>query len=76
MALNRKVALLLEKKRLILKEIEELQNMCKHDNIAVKAVKENEGSSGFVIRRVCEDCKKIVGVPTQQEIFEYLNDSR
>ena len=76
MAKSKKVASLIEKKRLISKEIEDLQNMCEHKNKVVKSTKENEVSSGFVIRRICEDCNKIVGIPTQQEIFEYLNDSR
>ena len=76
MALNKKVASLLEKKRLISKEIENFQNMCKHTNKVVKSTKENEVSSNFVIRRVCEDCNKIVGIPTQQEIFDFLDDTR
>ena len=76
MALNKKVASLLEKKRLISKEIEDLQNMCEHKNKVVKSTKENEVSSGFVIRRICEDCNKIVGIPTHQEIFEFLNGTR
>ena len=73
MANNKKVASLLEKKRLISKEIEDLQNMCEHKNKVVKSTKENEVSSGFVIRRICEDCSKIVGMPTQQEIFNFLD---
>ena len=73
MALNKKVASLLEKKRLISKEIEDLQNMCEHKNKVIKSTKENEVSSGFVIRRVCENCDKIVGMPTQQEIFNFLD---
>ena len=76
MANNKKVASLLEKKRLISKEIEDLQNMCEHKNKVVKSTKEHEASSGFIIRRVCEDCNKIVGVPTQQEIFNFLDDTR
>ena len=76
MALNKKVASLLEKKRLISKEIEDLQNMCEHRNKVIKSTKENEVSSGFVIRRVCEDCDKIVGMPTQQEIFDFLDGTR
>ena len=72
MAKSKKVASLFEKKRLILKEIENLQNMCEHKNKVVKSTKENEVSSGFIIRRICEDCNKVVGIPTQQEIFEYL----
>ena len=76
MANNKKVASLLEKKRLISKEIEDLQNMCGHKNKAIKSTKEHEASSGFVIRRVCEDCNKIVGMPTQHEIFEFLDGTR
>ncbi len=76
MASNKKVASLLEKKRLISKEIEYLQNVCEHKNKVVKSTKENEVSSGFIIRRVCKDCDKIVGMPTQQEIFEFLDGTR
>ena len=76
MALNKKVASLFEKKRLISKEIEDLQNMCEHKNKVVKSTKENEVSSGFVIRRICVDCNKIVGIPTQHEIFEFLDGTR
>ena len=76
MANTKKVASLLEKKRLISKEIEDLQNMCEHKNKIIKSTKENEVSSGFIIRRVCEDCNKIVGMPTQQEIFNFLDGTR
>ena len=76
MASNKKVASLLEKKRLIPKEIEDLQNMCEHKNKIIKSTKEHEDSSGFVIRRVCEYCDKIVGMPTQQEIFDFLDGTR
>ena len=73
MASNKKVASLIEKKRLISKEIDKLQNMCKHSNEVIKSTKENEDSSTSVIRRVCGDCNKIIGMPTQQEIFKFLD---
>ena len=76
MALDKKVASLIERKRLISKEIGDLQNMCEHKNKATKSTKEYEASSTFVIRRVCEDCNKIVGMPTQHEIFEFLDGTR
>ena len=76
MALNQKVSSLFEKKRLISKEIENLQNNCEHLKKTIKSIKENEDSSTFVIRCVCEDCNKIVGMPTQQELNEYLNGTR
>ena len=72
MALNKKVASLLEKKRLISKEIDNLQNMCEHKNKVIKSTIEYEASSNTVIRRMCKDCDKIVGMPTQQEIFDFL----
>ena len=76
MANNKKITSLLEKKRLILKEIKDLQDTCEHTNKIVKFVKENEDSSNFVIRQVCENCEKIVGMATQHEIFEFLNGTR
>jgi len=76
MALNQKVSSLFEKKRLISKEIENLQNNCEHLKKVIKSIKENEDSSTFIIRCVCEDCNKIVGMPTQQELNEYLNGTR
>ena len=76
MAKSKRVTSLFEKKRLISKEIENLQNMCEHKNKIIKSTKENEVSSGFIIRRVCEDCNKIVGIPTQQEIFDFLDGTR
>ena len=76
MARSKKVASLIEKKRKISKEIDDLQNMCEHKNKITKSTKEHEDSSGFVIRRVCEYCDKIVGMPTQQEIFDFLDGTR
>ena len=76
MALDKKVASLIEKKRVISKEINDLQNNCEHLNKVVKSIKENEDSSNFVIRQVCENCEKIVGMASQHEIFEFLNGTR
>ena len=76
MANTKKVALLLAKKRKILKEINDLQNNCDHLNKVIKSIKENEDSSTFVVRCVCNDCEKIVGMPTQQELNDYLNGIR
>ena len=72
----KKVASLLEKKRIISKEIDNLQNNCEHLNKVVKSIKENEDSSTFVVRCVCGDCEKTIGMPTQQELNEYLNGIR
>ena len=76
MANFKKVASLIEKKRKISKEIENLQDNCGHLNKVIKSIKENEDSSTFVVRCVCNDCEKIVGMPTQQELNDYLNGIR
>jgi len=73
MAKFKKVASLIEKKREILKEIENLQDNCEHLDKVVKSIKENEDSSTFVVRCVCVGCGKTIGVPTQQELNKYLN---
>jgi len=73
MARSKKVASLIEKKRVISKEINDLQNNCEHLNKVVKSIKENEDTSTFVVRCVCGDCEKIIGMPTQQELNKYLN---
>ena len=76
MAKFKKVASLIAKKHEILKEIEDLQKICKHTNKVIKSIKENEDSSTTVIRRICDDCEKIIGIPTQQEIYKFLNGTR
>ena len=43
-----------------------------HKNKVIKSTIEYEASSNTVIRRMCKDCDKIVGMPTQQEIFDFL----
>tara|TARA_B100000287_G_scaffold93867_1_gene86037 strand:- start:340 stop:564 length:225 start_codon:yes stop_codon:yes gene_type:complete len=72
MALNKKVASLFEKKRLISKEINDLQNNCEHLSKVIKSIKENEDSSTFVVRCICGECGKTIGIPTQQELNNYL----
>ena len=73
MASNKKIASLFEKKRLISKEIKDLQNICEHKNKIIKSIKEYEASSGFIIRCVCRVCEKVIRMPTQQELNKYLN---
>ena len=76
MAKSKKVASLIEKKRKISKEIENLQDNCGHLNKVIKSIKENEDSSTFVIRWVCIDCERMIGIPNNNEINKYLNGTR
>ena len=73
MAKFKKVASLIEKKREISKEIEDLQNECNHFNKSLKSTKEHEDSSTFVFRWICDDCERVVGIPNEQELNKYLN---
>ena len=73
MTKSRKVASLLEKKRKISREIENLQNECGHFKKSIKSIKEREDASTFVIRWVCDECERIIGIPNDEEINNYLN---
>jgi hypothetical protein len=72
MASDKKVASLIEKKRLISKEIEDLQNKCNHLKKSIKSIKEHEVSSIFVFRWVCNNCERVIGIPNEQELNSYL----
>ena len=76
MANIKKIASLIEEKRKILKEIENLQNKCGHLNRIIKSTKERVDSTTFVIRCVCNECEKITGIPNKNELNKYLNGSR
>ena len=73
MAKSRKVASLLDKKRKISREIENFQNDCKNFNKSIKSIPESVDSSTFIIRWVCDECERIIGIPNDEEINNYLN---
>ena len=74
MARSKKVSSLIDEKRKISKKIDDLQNKCKHLNKVVKSIQENEASTTFVIRWVCNDCSKILGYPTNFEMKKFYNE--
>ncbi len=76
MANTKNVTSLLEEKRKILKEIKNLQNKCDHSHKSVKSIKEREDASTFVIRWICNNCKKVIGIPNKHETNKYLNGPR
>tara|TARA_R110002020_G_scaffold472594_1_gene700896 strand:- start:658 stop:879 length:222 start_codon:yes stop_codon:yes gene_type:complete len=73
MAKVQKVASLLGKKKQIEKEIAKLQEECKHFSKSVRSTKEHVDSTTFIIRWVCDDCNKIIGIPNSEELDNYLN---
>ena len=72
MANIKKVSSLLEKKRKISKEIEDLQKKCTHSKKSLKSIQENEDASTFVIRWICNNCEAIVGIPNNEELNNFL----
>ena len=68
-AKRREVDKLLSDKRNIERKIEKIQADCKHENIVIKQVADE---SSFAIRRVCESCGRIVGYPSPEQIFKFL----
>ena len=68
-AKRKEVDQLLSDKRNIERKIEQIQADCKHDKIVIKQVADD---SSFAIRRVCESCGQIVGYPSPEEIFNFL----
>ncbi len=69
-----KVAALLEKRQKIEKEIEELQNLCNHSMKSLKSVRERVDSSSPVIRWVCNECSKIIGYPSSEELNKFFRE--
>lgn len=54
------------------KEIDDIQSQCKHENQKLKQVPERLDSTITVVRWVCEDCKKVLLIPTEEETINYL----
>ena len=53
------------------KELHEIQDKCSHKVYAVEnCQKEN---SGFLLRKVCKECQKEIGYPSQDEIDSWAN---
>ena len=72
MAKFKKVSSLIEKKRIISKEIKDLQSSCKHLNKSIKSIPESVDSSTFIIRWVCNECEMVMNIPNDQELNDYL----
>jgi|TARA_Y100001938_G_scaffold60011_1_gene83689 hypothetical protein len=69
---GQKVASLIRKKLKISKEIKDLQKNCKHIKKSLKSIQENEDSSIFVVRWICDECYVIKGIPNNEELNNFL----
>jgi len=61
---KQRVVYLLEKKRKIDKEIDDIQSKCNRSNKVIKQLQE----TGFNPRWTCEDCNRLLGYPTNFEL--------
>ena len=66
---NQAVEKLLSEKRVIEKQIDEIQHTCGHEQQVMKHVPDK---SGFSIRYVCTDCGKLHGYPSPEEARKFL----
>ena len=55
---------LLEQKRKIEQEIDNIQSRCNHSTKVIKQIQE----TGFSPRWICEDCNMLLGYPTDFEL--------
>lgn len=47
-------------------KITELQSNCKHTNTTLKYFEDSKQ-----VLKICSDCEKVIGYPTQEELREY-----
>ena len=67
-----KVDRLFSARRKIEKEIENIQKKCKHSSKSIKQVQERLDTSTLVTRWVCDSCSRIIGIPNDNELQNYL----
>ena len=72
MGKSQKVAALLGERQKIEKEIEEIQRSCKHPTKSIKNIRERLDSQTMVVRWTCDTCFSIVGIPSDNELQNYL----
>ena len=72
MGKSQKVATLLGERQKIEKEIEEIQRSCKHLTKSIKNIRERLDSQTMVVRWTCDTCFSIVGIPSDNELQNYL----
>ena len=72
MGISQKIAALFGKWHKIEKEIAKLQGECNHSVKSVKSIRENVDSTTFIVRWVCNDCNKVIGIPNDNELQNYL----
>jgi hypothetical protein len=62
---------LVSQKDRITKEIEQIQNECSHPDKHIKFISDDKGSTSKPMW-VCKLCDKVLNIPTQQEIEDWM----
>lgn len=58
--------------KILEKELEQIQENCTHPEYELKNCQ--TANSGFNLRRVCKNCIKEIGFPTQEEIKQWTEN--
>ena len=74
MATNRKVEILLTRKRDVERELKVIRDKCKHEIKVIRLIPKNLSPSQVDIRWVCEGCDTTLGYPTEIEVKNYINN--
>ena len=69
-----KVDGLLSARRKIEKEIEDIQKKCKHPTKSIKQIQERLDTPTLITRWVCDSCSKVIGIPNDDELQNYLKE--
>jgi hypothetical protein len=67
-----KVEGLFSARRKIEKEIEIIQKNCNHPTKSIKQIQERLDTPTMVIRWICDSCSRIIGIPNNKYIQNYL----
>ena len=71
MAANTKVERLINQKNKIERELRMMQEICNHNERAIKQVTLGKGCQ-ISTRWVCNDCSAVIGYPSEVELKKYL----
>ena len=63
-----------KQKQQIQNEINDIQKSCKHEDVTLKPLRDEKGST--IVRWVCDTCNCIIRYPTEQEVQEYLGNEK
>lgn len=71
--IKEEVSLIIDKISNLNIKLNSIQSICKHPEESIKVENLNQTGSGpVVLRRVCTDCQKVIGYPSNKELEDWL----